>query len=105
MRRGHGLQHQQEETERSHHTAAEDWGLTVGGFTSTCCLCCSEVMTCLHCLNVRDQGPRQEDAEDLKPKPKVSGVNKGGAEELVGTACVDSPHLPYQVKAQSDNRA
>lgn len=36
MRRGHRLQHQQEETERSHHTAAEDWGLTVGGFTSTC---------------------------------------------------------------------
>lgn len=35
-RRGHRLQHQQEETERSHHTVAEDRDLTVGGFTSTC---------------------------------------------------------------------
>ena len=29
----------------------------------------SEVMACLHRLNVRDQGLRQEDAKYLKPKP------------------------------------
>lgn len=38
----------------------------------------SEVMASLHCLNVRDQGPRQEDAKYLKPKPaEVVAVSVG----------------------------
>lgn len=42
----------------------------------------SEVMASLHCLNVRDQGPRQEDAKYLKPKPaEVVAVRVGTERE------------------------
>lgn len=55
-------------------------------------------MTCLHCLDVGDQGPREEDAEDLKPKPKVSGVNKGRGRGAGGDCLCGfpSPTLPGQ---------
>lgn len=93
-----GLQHQQTETGRSRHAEAEDRVLALAGcvhFSPSGCrhdkreglwppwrgsallahLCSSEVMACLHRLNVRDQGLRQEDAKNLKPKPgqAVSG--------------------------------
>lgn len=82
------LQHQQTETGRSRHADAEDRVLPLAGcihFSPSGCrvdsseglwpprrgsallahLCSSEVMACLHRLNVRDQGLCQEDAKNL----------------------------------------
>lgn len=41
-------------------------------------------MACLHRLNVRDQGLRQEDAKNLKPKPGEA-VSVGAQQERAGT--------------------
>lgn len=43
-------------------------------------------MAGLHCLNVRNQGPRQEDAKYLKPKPaEVVAISAGTQSEGAGS--------------------
>lgn len=68
-------------------------GFGLHGVAQLCSPTCgsSEVVACLHCLNVRDQGPRQENAKYLTTKPAEAAAVSIGAEGEVGQG---TPHFP-----------
>lgn len=68
----------------------------------------SEVVTCLHRFNVRDQGSRQEDAKYLKTKPQRQLLSASGPKGQGGArqAHRHPPCLPTGAEdAESSNQA